>query len=68
MSAKRLKMNKVVQKNAPVIDNNELKLETFGVGFKMDKSKGTSATEEATEFFSIPLHAGTMSKHDWKAP
>ena len=60
-------MNKVVQKNAPVIDNNELKLETFGVGFKMDKSKGTSATEESTEFFNIPLHAGTMSKNDWKA-
>jgi hypothetical protein len=65
MSAKRLKMGKAALRNATKDnDANELKLETFGVGFKMASKK---ASEEPSEFASIPLLAGNIIKADWKS-
>ena len=64
MSAKRLKMSRAALRSATKDnDANELKLETFGVGFKMPNKK---VAEEPSEFANIPLLANNIIKADWK--
>lgn len=63
MSAKRLKMTKPVRNSRE--KDSELKLETFGVGFKMPAAK-PKASEEPSDFASVPLLASGVAKADWK--